>query len=146
MEASRRFFDKRRRFGLLTLAFLTINMASSPRLVSQQPDPRAPAQDARNTEIRSTNTPLPLPVFTTLAAWEQRKAFLRNQILIAAGLSPMPQKTPLHAQVFGKIQEKDYSIEKVLIETLPGFYLGGNLYRPRNGKAKHPRILNPQGH
>jgi len=146
MEASRRFFDKSRRFGLLTLAFLTINMASIPRLVSQQPDLRAPAQDARNTEIRSTNTPLPLPVFTTLAAWEQRKAFLRNQILIAAGLSPMPPKTPLHAQVFGKIQEKDYSIEKVLIETLPGFYLGGNLYRPRNGKAKHPGILNPQGH
>ena len=90
MEASRRFFDKSRRFGLLTLAFLTINMASIPRLVSQQPDLRAPAQDARNIEIRSTNTPLPLPVFTTLAAWEQRKAFLRNQILIAAGLSPMP--------------------------------------------------------
>ena len=85
-------------------------------------------------------------MFTTLAAWEQRKAFLRNQILIAAGLSPMLPKTPLHAQIFGKIQEKDYSIEKVLIETLPGFYLGGNLYRPRNGKAKHPGILNPQGH
>jgi fermentation-respiration switch protein FrsA (DUF1100 family) len=33
-----------------------------------------------------------------------------------------------------------------LIETLPGFYLGGNLYRPRKGKAKHPGILNPQGH
>ena len=28
----------------------------------------------------------------------------------------------------------------------PGFYLGGNLYRPRNGKAKHPGVLNPQGH
>ena len=121
-------------------------MASIPRLASQQPSLHAPAQDARNTEIRSTDTPLPLPVFTTLAAWEQRKAFLRNQILIAAGLSPMLPKTPLHAQIFGKIQEKDYSIEKVLIETLPGFYLGGNLYRPRNGKAKHPGILNPQGH
>ncbi len=138
MEAASGFFDKSLRFGLLTVAFLTINMASIPRLASQQPRLHAPAQDARNTEIRSTDTPLPLPVFTTLAAWEQRKAFLRNQILIAAGLSPMPTKTPLHAQIFGKIQQKDYSIEKVLIETLPGFYLGGNLYRPRNGKAKHP--------
>ncbi len=58
----------------------------------------------------------------------------------------MPEKTPLHAQVFGKIEAKDYSIEKVLIETLPGFYLGGNLYRPRNGQTKHPGVLNPQGH
>ena len=58
----------------------------------------------------------------------------------------MPEKTPLHAQVFGKIEQKDYTIEKVLIETLPGFYLGGNLYRPRNGRAKHPGILNPHGH
>ena len=107
---------------------------------------KVPAQDARNTEIANTDTHLPLPQFTSLKAWEERKVFLRNQVLVAAGLSPMPEKTPLHAQVFGKIEEKDYSIEKVLIETLPGFYLGGNLYRPRNGQAKHPGILNPQGH
>jgi dienelactone hydrolase len=87
-----------------------------------------------------------LPRFSTLEAWQQRRAFLRNQILISAGLSPMPQKSPLHAQVFGKIEEKDYTIEKVLIETLPGFYLGGNLYRPRNSSAKHPGILTPHGH
>jgi dienelactone hydrolase len=87
-----------------------------------------------------------LPRFTNLEAWEQRKAFLRNQILVSAGLSPMPQKTPLHAQVFGKIEERDYTIEKVLIETLPGFYLGGNLYRPRDIRTRHPGILNPHGH
>jgi hypothetical protein len=58
----------------------------------------------------------------------------------------MPVRNPLHAEIFGKIEEKDYTIEKVLIETLPGFYLGGNLYRPRNGSAKHPGILTPQGH
>ncbi|HEY3627695.1 MAG TPA: hypothetical protein VGL00_15495 [Terracidiphilus sp.] len=105
-----------------------------------------PAQDARNTEIITTDTHLPLPRFSSLKAWEERKAFLRNQVLVAAGLSPMPEKTALHPQVFGKIEEKDYTIEKVLIETLPGFYLGGNLYRPRNGRQKHPGILNPQGH
>ena len=105
-----------------------------------------PAQDARNTEIITTNTHLPLPQFTSLEAWEKRKSFLRNQVLVAAGLSPMPEKTALHPQVFGRIEGKDYTIEKVLVETLPGFYLGGNLYRPRNGQAKHPAVLNPQGH
>ena len=105
-----------------------------------------PEQDARNTEVITTDTHLPLPQFFDLKSWEERKAFLRDQVLVAAGLSPMPEKTPLNPQVFGKIDEKDYSIEKVLIEPLPGFYLGGNLYRPRNGQAKHPGILNPQGH
>jgi dienelactone hydrolase len=115
-------------------------------LRAQQARAHVPAQDARNTDIRNTDTHLPLPNFTSREVWEQRKAFLRNQILVSAGLSPMPEKTPLHAQVFGKLEEKDYTIEKVLLEPLPGFYLGGNLYRPRNGQAKHPGILNPQGH
>ena len=107
---------------------------------------QVPAQDARNTDIIKTDTHLPLPQFSSLEAWENRKAFLRKQILVSTGLAPMPEKTPLHPQVFGKIEAKDYTIEKVLIETLPGFFLGGNLYRPRNGQAKHPGILNPQGH
>src|SRR5579859_45388 len=112
----------------------------------QEPGQRVPAQDARNTEIITTDTHLPLPQFSSLKEWEERKAFLRSQVLIAAGLSPMPEKTPLNAQVFGRIEEKDYTIEKVLLETLPGFYLGGNLYRPHNGHARHPGVLNPQGH
>ena len=107
---------------------------------------QVPTQDARNTDIVTTDTKLPLPQFSSLKAWEERRAFLRNQILVAAGLSPMPEKTPLHAQVFGKVEGKGYTIEKVLIATLPGFYLGGNLYRPRNGQMKHPGIINPQGH
>jgi dienelactone hydrolase len=108
--------------------------------------PSARAQDARNTNLPNVDTHLPLPHFDTLQAWQQRRAFLRNQILVAAGLSPMPEKAPLHPQIFGRLEASDYTIEKVLIEPLPGFYLGGNLYRPRNGQAKHPGILNPQGH
>jgi len=107
---------------------------------------QVPAQDSRNVDLPGTNTHMPLPEFRTLQDWEKRKEFLRQQILTSAGLSPLPEKTPLHAQVFGKLEEKDYTIEKVLIETMPGFYLGGNLYRPRNGQAKHPGILNPHGH
>jgi hypothetical protein len=120
--------------------------AGAQSLAAQEPSGKVPAEDARNTNITTTTTHMPLPEFSSLQAWERRKAFLRNQILVSAGLLPMPEKTPLHAQVFGKIEERDYTIEKVLIETLPGFYLGGNLYRPRNGRAKHPGLLNPHGH
>jgi dienelactone hydrolase len=125
---------------------LAICIVGSPGLAAQQPGAHVPAQDARNASVPTTDTHMPLPEFTSLKAWEQRKAFLRNQILVSAGLSPMPEKTPLHEQIFGKIEEKGYTIEKVLIETMPGFYLGGNLYRPRNASSKHPGILNPHGH
>lgn len=131
----------------ILIAFLfAASAAGNQRLAAQEPGEHAPSEDARNTDIRNTETHLPLPEFTSLKAWDQRRTFLRNQILVSAGLSPMPEKTPLHAQIFGKIEEKDYTIEKVLIETLPGFFLGGNLYRPCNGRAKHPGILNPHGH
>jgi dienelactone hydrolase len=123
-----------------------IIIACSPQATCQRTSAPVPALDSRNTEIVTVNTHLPLPHFADVKKWEARRKFLRNQILVSAGLSPMPDKTPLHAQIFGKIEEKDYTIEKVLLETLPGFYLGGNLYRPRNGHAKHPGVLNPHGH
>ena len=125
----------------LWIALPFILLPASNPLASQ-----VPAQDSRNSDIITTNTHLPLPKFTTPEEWEERKAFLRNQILVSAGLSPMPLKTPLHPQIYGRLEAKNYTIEKVLIETLPGFYLGGNLYRPRNQTAKHPAILNPHGH
>ncbi len=146
MEKARKSFNGGLVSVTLIAALSTMSSASAQHLDPQQPGARVSAEDSRNTDIRTTNTHLPLPAFRSLAAWQQRKTFLREQILISAGLSPMPVKTPLNAQIFGKIQEKDYTIEKVLIEPLPGFYLGGNLYRPRNGKARHPGILNPHGH
>jgi dienelactone hydrolase len=142
----------RRQFAVIATAlragavFAAMSVAYVHSAKAQHAGGQVPASDVRNTGVRNVDTHLPLPAFNSLRAWEERKAFLRNQILVSAGLSPMPEKTPLHAQVFGKVEAKDYTIEKVLIETLPGFYLGGNLYRPRNGRAKHPGILNPQGH
>jgi dienelactone hydrolase len=86
------------------------------------------------------------PAFKTRAAWETRAAHLRHQIQFAAGLLPMPAKAPLGVQVFGKVERKGYSVEKVLLETMPGFYLGGNLYRPLGLTGPFPGIVSPHGH
>src|SRR5712691_11561500 len=105
-----------------------------------------PDQDARNTQIPDTNTHFKMPVFSTREAWLQKAAFLRKQILSSAGLLPMPEKTPLHPRVSGKLQRAGYTVEKVLLETYPGFYLGGNLYRPSGKQGPFPAVVSPHGH
>jgi len=107
---------------------------------------QVPAQDARNTSIRHTDYHFSMPAFSSLAEWETHKAELKRQILVAAGLYPLPQRGRLHAQVFGRIERDGYSIEKVALETMPGYYLGGNLYRPLHPKGMIPAILTPHGH
>src|SRR6266436_4382945 len=105
-----------------------------------------PAQDIRNTIVPNTDTHFTIPVYRSLAEWESRKAHLRKQILAAAGLLPMPAKTPLHPVIFGRLEREGYSIENVYLESLPGYYVCGNLYRPLGVSGKHPGVLLTQGH
>ncbi len=107
---------------------------------------QVPSADSRNGELPNWNSDFRMPAYRTLAEWETRAAELRRQILAAAGLQPLPARTPLNPQVFGRIERDGYSVEKVLLETLPGFYLGGNLYRPLGKSGKRPAVAFPHGH
>ncbi len=107
---------------------------------------QVPAQDARNTDIPSTHSHFRMRLYGQRSEWEKQKVRLRLQVLASSGLLPMPEKTPLHPQIFGKIERPGYSVEKVLLETRPGYYLGGNLYRPRGREGKFPAVLSPHGH
>jgi dienelactone hydrolase len=103
-------------------------------------------RDKRNADVPNTDTHYEARTYRTLEEWQARAQHLRKQVLSAAGLLPMPPKTPLNPRIFGRIENKDYSIEKVYIETLPGFYLAGNLYRPVGRTGKFPGVLAPHGH
>src|SRR5207302_3224058 len=59
---------------------------------------------------------------------------------------PMPEGSPLTPPIVGRIENQDYSTEKVLLQTLPGYYLGGKLYRPLGKTGKFPGVLTPHGH
>jgi dienelactone hydrolase len=107
---------------------------------------RIPEQDARNVDMPSGRTHFTMPDFDSRESWLDRAAFLKKQILAGSGLLPMPAKTPLNAQVFGKLERDGYTVEKVLIETYPGYYLGGNLYRPRGKSGPFPGVVSPHGH
>jgi dienelactone hydrolase len=79
-------------------------------------------------------------------AWAQRAERVRRQILVSQGLWPMPTRTPLNPVIHGKIERLDYTVEKVYFESLPGFYVTGNLYRPKGKSSKLPGVLCPHGH
>lgn len=104
------------------------------------------AEDVRNTRTPNTDTPVTLAAPATRQQWEARKAVLRTQILNAAGLLPMPAKTPLNPVVTGRIETAEYTIERVALETRPGYWLGGNLYRPKGQAGRHPAVIHPHGH
>ena len=70
------------------------------------------------------------PHYTSLQTWNPRAAYIREHILASAGLLPMPKKSELKAVVSGEIRHDDYIVSKVRFESLPGFYVTGNLYRP----------------
>ncbi len=78
--------------------------------------------------------------------WETRAAEVRRRILVSQGLWPMPTRAPLNAVIHGKIDRPEYTIEKVYFESAPGFFVTGNLYRPKNVRGKAPGVLFAHGH
>jgi dienelactone hydrolase len=58
----------------------------------------------------------------------------------------MPTKTPLNAVIHGRIDRAEYTVEKVYFESAPGFFVTGNLYRPKNAQGKAPGVLFAHGH
>ena len=115
-------------------------------LVRSRVDSVAPPPDPRRTRIRTLDDGAGFRPPSTLEAWEARARALREQILVTLGLWPTLAKTPLHPQVHGKVGRDGYTIEKVLLETFPGFILAGNVYRPTGKPGRLPAMLCPHGH
>ena len=100
---------------------------------------------AQRKPYRGVNDTYAAPQFTSRASWNIRAAHLRELVLASAGLLPMPDRTPLNTNVFGDIKHPDYIVSKVIFESLPGFFVTGNLYRPV-GNGPFPAIMSPHGH
>ena len=104
------------------------------------------------TQVRHGELAYELPTYPTLAArealaaWEARAAHLRRRILTAAGLWPTPERCSLQPRVTGRVEHDAYTIENVFFESWPGFYVCGNLYRPKGKEGPFPGVLCPHGH
>ena len=95
---------------------------------------------------RAKNWPSTPATWHTREEWEQRARNIRTGILRGANLSPLPARCELKPIIWGKHQRKGYTVENVAFESLPGFFVTGNLYRPAQGTGLFPGILCPHGH
>jgi len=73
------------------------------------------------------------------------RAELRESLLGMIGGLPT-EKTDLHATTTGTISATGFHIEKLIYQSLPGFYVTALVYVPENSDKVHPAILVPAGH
>ncbi|MBI5396489.1 MAG: acetylxylan esterase [Verrucomicrobia bacterium] len=129
-------------------ALLTLLLGLSAALQAADPRPAAPTYPRPLRELNSSYFPFNADGPAIPEGFAQRKEAVRNRILLAAGLFPLPTKTPLNAVIHGRIERDDYTIDRVFFESFPGHFVCGNLYLPKNAPkdSKMPGILCPHGH
>jgi hypothetical protein len=110
--------------------------------------PSAPvaADDVRRGPLQTLDGFFPFEPPATAAEWGVRRERVRRRILVSLGLWPAPSRTPLDPVVHGRIDRGDHVVERVVFQSLPGFFVTGNLYRPRTITGRVPAVLFAHGH
>jgi hypothetical protein len=102
--------------------------------------------DVRLGPLKTLDDHFPFNPPANVEQWHARSAEVRERIQVALGLFPWPARTPLHGVIHSRVDCGDYSIEKVYFESLPGFFVSGSLFRPKNKVGPFPAVLCPHGH
>lgn len=80
-------------------------------------------------------------------SWEKRAGIIKQGIINGMKLDQMPDiKGEFNAKITEKRTFEGYIVENIQIESFPGFYITGNIYRSLNGKGKNAAVLSPHGH
>jgi len=84
--------------------------------------------------------------YSDKASWEKRKDSLRSCIISTLRLDGM-NRAALSKPIITPVRKfKGYAVQNIAIETLPGVWVCGSLYKPEKYKGKLPLVLNPDGH
>jgi cephalosporin-C deacetylase-like acetyl esterase len=125
------------RCALALIVFFSVSAQPAP------PDPLLEWLDRRAQALLDEREKA-IAAIRTVQDADQRREMVRKKMLELIG--GLPSYTgPLRARVSGRIQGEGYVIEKVIFESLPGFYVTGNVYRPREA-GRYPGVLVPIGH
>jgi hypothetical protein len=91
--------------------------------------------DARDNEIEG---------LSDMSDWVERQKKVKN--ILSETIGPFPEKTPLNAQVTGIVQKDGFRIEKVVYESMPGFYVTAAMLIPDGEIRQRPAIIQVSGH
>ncbi len=116
--------------------------AAGPRVLSESELPK----DVRLGDLTDLNGYFPFHVPGTKEAWEQRSEALRRRVLVATGLWPLPERTPLNPVIYGTVERDGFTVEKVYFESVPDHFVTGLLFRPQGRSGRLPAVLCPHGH
>jgi len=79
-------------------------------------------------------------------AWMVRSVEILSHLREGMQLEKMPAVTRSMPIIHSKKVMDGYSVENVFFESIPGFYVTGNLYRPLKKTGTYAGILCPHGH
>ncbi len=128
---------------VLGLAIVTAVCGEAPRV---RPSGES-SNDSRLGPPKTLNDHFPFVVPGDVAQWHQRAQRLRNRVLVATGLWPMPERAKIDPVIYGKSEREGFTVEKVYFESLPGHYVTGLLFRPSDpSSARAAGVLCPHGH
>jgi dienelactone hydrolase len=139
-----------KRTGHWTTAFFLILIVIATALTSRAQD-RALSENPElaayfESQVISLEKDNELTQYKTLADWQTAKPALREELFDMLGLSPRPEKSPLQSKTTAITEETEFLVERVHFQSLPGLYVTGNLYLPRNIDGPLPTILYVCGH
>jgi hypothetical protein len=89
-----------------------------------------------------------LSTIQSLNDWTRHADSVRTQLKAGMGFERFPERTPLNPKFRNKQTLNGYTVEAVIFESVPGFYVTGNLYRPAGSLAPKSiaAIVCPHGH
>src|SRR5258708_2898763 len=131
----------------MKLATVTLLLVTClPQVLSAQ----APAQDPflgwmdRIAQQQLDQRESAIAGILNVADANRRKQLVRERLTEILGGLPN-YKGPLNPRTTDQIRNEFYTIEKVIFESLPGFFITANLYRP-NQAGRYPAVLLQAGH
>jgi dienelactone hydrolase len=82
----------------------------------------------------------------TLEEWKSKRLIYRKQLFEMLGLEPLPEKTDLKPVITDRVEHDEFIVAKLHYQSMPGLYVTGNLYIPKDIDEPLPAILYVCGH
>ena len=128
---------------LLLIVLSASVQAAPPRVLPAGKQPT----DVRLGPLRDLDGYFPYAVAPSLEQWQTRAAQVAaadaRRARAVADCLPRRRSNPV---IHGRLEQDDYTVEKVYFESMPGFFVTGSLFRPKGKPGQCPGVLCPHGH